>query len=268
MNQNRPEYIVAWVAIALLIVSVTVLLVLSAGILHGSGAVLFLLWILAVASGVYLFIYASKWVVLQKTESSAAETSTASEKRARREPPRSEHEHLDIQSLAGKIVRRVSSGKAPAEWGAELLGYFVSELEIMAGIVYLKNSENLFSAVATYAYPHSQPPYTFIEGEGITGQVAKNRHVAVYRSVPDNYTKVFSGLGSSKPAYLGILPVQVNDSAVAVIELAGFRWADENLEQLFQIVARELSGKLPQLGSTDSAKTKSKSDTPETEEER
>lgn len=266
MSHNKPEYIVIRVAIALLVVSVTLLLVFSAGNLQPLAVLLFSTWILAVASGVYLFIFASKWILSQKAEAIATETAASSEKRD--VPARNEPAHLDIQSLAGKIVRRISSGADPEKWGTELLSYFVSEIEIMSGIVYLKNSENLFTAVATYAYPHSQPPFTFIEGEGITGQVAKNRQVAVYRSIPDNYRKVFSGLGSSKPAYLGILPVILNDTTIAVIELAGFRWAEENLEQLFQIVARELTGKLPQADATGSAKRNSKTDTTETEEQR
>ncbi|MDT8432403.1 MAG: GAF domain-containing protein, partial [Bacteroidales bacterium] len=84
----------------------------------------------------------------------------------------------------------------------------------------------------------------FVEGEGLNGQVAKNGQVQVIRNIPDHYATVFSGLGSGKPAYLAIIPLVANEHTLAVIEVAGFRWSDDNLEQLFHVIARTLSEKI------------------------
>ncbi|MDA3823454.1 MAG: GAF domain-containing protein, partial [Bacteroidales bacterium] len=142
------------------------------------------------------------------------------------------------------IVRRVNPNDNPEKWGLQLLKQLVAEIEIMSGLFYFKNEKNIFESASTYAYPLSIEPYSFAAGEGITGQVAKNKQISVYRSIPEDYKEVFSGLGKEKPSYLAIIPILIEDVTIAVIEIAGFKWSDEKLEQLFQIIARGLSEKI------------------------
>lgn len=83
-------------------------------------------------------------------------------------------------------------------------------------------------------------------GEGLIGQVAKNAHLLNVSSLPEDYTKVVSGLGQANPESLIILPIKNEDEKVmAVIEIASFSHfssKDERvLEEMALLLAKELT---------------------------
>jgi hypothetical protein len=245
MRFRNRETILTWTALAVLILSVSILLIVSLTINLSEKPGVFLgffAWILAVASALLIFQYALRWNSSQDIE--AQEIEKKPNPREKQQAEKSEQDQLDIQGIARKIVRRISINEEAEKWGVKLLSMLEGEIEIMAGIFYFKNEKNVFESAATFAYPHAAQPYIFKEGEGLTGQTVKNRQLAIYRTIPKEYTEVFSGLGGEKPSYLAIIPIIVNEEAIAVIELAGFRHADENLEQLFQIITRSLAEKI------------------------
>lgn len=243
MKSSKREYIFSWIALGITIAGATLLLLLAGSENStATGPLLLFAWAVTVSAALFLFVIASG-MILRK---SAIEQPSEEKIRHFRSDKKTagKKELFDIQGTAGKIVRRLSINDSPKEWGSQLLHLLVAELEIMSGIFYHKNDQNLFESLSTFAYPNPTEPYTFTEGEGLTGQAAKNRQVAIFRSIPDEYRAVFSGLGSGKPSYLAVVPILIENEPVAVIEIAGFRWAEENLEQFFQIIARELAEKI------------------------
>ena len=243
MRSSKRIYLFSWIALGIILAGATLLLLLAGSENStAAGPLLLLTWVVTVAAALFLFIVASGRFLKKPAAEQPPEENTRHIRSDRKAAGK--QEKFDIQGIAGKIVRRLSMDDPPKEWGKQLLHMLVAELEIMSGIFYYKNDKKLFESLSTFAYPHPTEPYTFTEGEGLTGQAAKNRQVAVYRSIPAEYRSVFSGLGSGKPSYLAVVPVLVGDEPVAVIELAGFRWAEENLEQFFQIIARELAEKI------------------------
>jgi hypothetical protein len=236
------KYLFGWIALITVIISALLLLLIA-----GSGASirffpLLLCWIMVVAPAIYLFVSASnrslKNVKIEKPSGEGMKPSRSVEKVSAKQ------EAFDIKGAAARIVRRTDPTGDPNNWGDQLLKRLVADLEIMSGIFYHINEAGTFESLSTYAYPHTSEPYTFKEGEGLTGQAVKNRQVTLFRSIPDEYMAVFSGLGSGKPAYLAIVPILAANEPVAVVEIAGFRWSEENLEQFFQIIARELAKKI------------------------
>lgn len=240
MRSSKREYLFSWIALGILIAGATLLLLL-AGSENSTGPLLLLTWAGTVSAAIFLFIIASGRILKIPAEKPSEEKIRhfRSDKKTA-----GKKEQFDIRGTAGKIVRRLPMNEPPGEWGHQLLHLLVAELQMMSGIFYYKNDQNLFESLSTYAYPHPTEPYSFTEGEGLTGQAAKNRQVTIFRSIPDEYRAVFSGLGSGKPSYLAAVPILVGDEPVAVIEIAGFKWAEENLEQFFQIIARELAEKI------------------------
>lgn len=248
MKYRIAKYSVAWIVLILLILSATMGLIVSFQNLEAGRydfIWLSLTWILVVVSGIFLFNFASREIlrleIIRKEEEEAAQKP---EKIREKKKAIVESEALDIDSVARKIARRISPEKPAGEWGNDLLKLFSSELEIMSGIFYSRNKENIFESVATYACAHTHEPYSFMEGEGLTGQVAANKTLRVYKTIPDEYTEVFSGLGKMKPSYLAIVPVIVNKKCIAVFEIAGFKFKVEEVEHLLQIVAREIASKI------------------------
>ncbi|KEO82400.1 response regulator [Tumebacillus flagellatus] len=59
-------------------------------------------------------------------------------------------------------------------------------------------------------------------GEGLVGQCAAENTVLELRDIPDDYIRIASGLGSSKPSSLLVMPIEFEGQVRAVIELASF----------------------------------------------
>lgn len=248
MKLRMVKYSVSWLALILLITAATMGLIVSFKQLEPGGydiVFLCLAWIVVVASGIWLFIYATREILHKEIEKQEAINAEASPER-KREKKRSilEGDSLDIDSVARKIIRRLAPDQPPAVWGNDLLSLLSSELEIMSGIFYYRSRKNIFESAATYAFSHAHEHYSFKEGEGLTGQAAQNQQQIIYTTIPDEYSEVFSGLGSIRPTYIAMIPVVVKNKCLAVIECAGFKYKRTELEQLFQIISRELAAKI------------------------
>ena len=255
MKNRMVKYSVAWIALALLIAGATMGLLLSFRHLEAGRydfIFLSLTWIIVVAAGIFLFNFASKEILrIEIADQEKEDAKKIPERRREKKKPVAESESLDIDSVARKILRRISPESPPAEWGNELLGMLSSELEIMSGVFYYRNKKNVFESAATYAFAHAHEPYSFKEGEGLTGQAASNKAVTVYKTIPDEYSEVFSGLGKVKPTYLAMVPIVVKEKCIAVFECAGFKFTGPEVEHLFQIVAREIAAIITAAGEAD-----------------
>lgn len=249
MSRSNRQYKLTWVVLIILIISTAILVVLSILTQFSYPLISALSGLLIIASGIFLFLKASEFSLQSIQEESGTEEENKSSARIKNKEEKSELEQLDIHGVAKKIVRRVNTADDAENWGKQLLAILVTEIELMSGIFYYKNKEELYISGGTFGYPHSQEPASFKEGEGLTGQAVKNGQVVIYRNIPDTYSNVFSGLGCGKPAYLAIIPIIVDDEGIAVIEVAGFRHAEENLEQLFQVVSRELAQKIKEAAT-------------------
>jgi CheY-like chemotaxis protein/signal transduction histidine kinase/HAMP domain-containing protein len=95
--------------------------------------------------------------------------------------------------------------------------------------------------LASYAYKdRKQVASEFQMGEGLVGQVAKDRRMLTVGQVPPDYIQVSSGLGEASPRSLVVLPVLFEGETKAVLELATFDEFDEIrltfLEQLAESI--------------------------------
>lgn len=109
------------------------------------------------------------------------------------------------------------------------------------GVFYLVESENdnqVLSKIASYADTGDSLGLDKIRmGEGITGQCALQNQPVILEQVPNEYIKIASGLGSSKPDYVAVFPSAVEDKVLAVVELAGFgRLTETHTEYLKQVM--------------------------------
>ncbi|MEA2042794.1 MAG: GAF domain-containing protein [Bacteroidota bacterium] len=132
--------------------------------------------------------------------------------------------------LFGKIPTRGATDTAHL-----ILTRFAEELNIVQGIFFLKQeNSDRFSSIANYAYYAVEPPKDFTYGEGISGQAAKEKRMLNITNVPPEYITVLSGLGSSSPNNLLILPIIKNDKTIAVLEVASFSKFPEYMEKAYK----------------------------------
>ncbi len=89
-----------------------------------------------------------------------------------------------------------------------------------------------------YAYTnHGTSPETFRIGEGLIGQAAVERKQIVLRDVPNDYVKVCSGLGDTRPNCITLTPLIFDKNVTGVLELGFIRPPSElQMSYLEQII--------------------------------
>lgn len=133
-------------------------------------------------------------------------------------------EHLNSEIDASKLLP--SSNYENLEVFAEqLLKNISKSFEIVQGTYFAKNEKtNEFSFIAGYAFYSETKPQSFIEGETLPGQVAKNRETLLLEQIPDGYITILSGLGKGTPHYLLLVPIlNEQNICVGVFEVASFK---------------------------------------------
>ncbi len=90
---------------------------------------------------------------------------------------------------------------------------------------------------ACYAYDRKKYINKTVElGEGLIGQAYMEGRTIYLKKVPEDYIKISSGLGDTKPKCLLVVPLRSNDKIEGVLELAAFKEFEaheiEFLEQL------------------------------------
>ncbi|MDX9847238.1 MAG: GAF domain-containing protein [Tenuifilaceae bacterium] len=155
--------------------------------------------------------------------------------------------NIDYQTEAQNLIP-TAKFESQSKFLEKLLSNIASKHEIVQAIAFVKAS-NTFEMVASYAYFSESEPPSFIEGETLPGQVAKNKVVLNLSEVPDDYITVLSGLGKGTPSNLLIIPVVNKEGeSVAVIELASFSSFSEEKVKIFESLANTLSKHITSIG--------------------
>jgi PAS domain S-box-containing protein len=107
-------------------------------------------------------------------------------------------------------------------------------------------SDPYFNLTACYAYERRKYAERRISwGEGLVGACGLEKQTTVLRKIPDSYLKITSGLGSSNPKNLLLVPLKVNDDVHGVIEIASFtpfeKYTIEFVEKVAESIASTIS---------------------------
>jgi hypothetical protein len=176
---------------------------------------------------------------------------TRNEKSIKEQGLKVEEKGIDIDEEVNKVIPTeiIENTEALTE---KILQNVARFHDIAQGVFYLKDEEtDIFSFVSGYAHFSESPPPTFVEGDTLPGQVAKNKVPLLLDSVPEGYITVMSGLGKSNPTHLLIVPV-VNQkgSCIGIFEVASFKPFGQQVVELFTKVGYEVGAKLHQSANT------------------
>jgi len=123
-----------------------------------------------------------------------------------------------------------------------ILRNFSKLFNIVQGVFFTwNNKEKVYETVNTYAFYSTEEAKKFSLGEGMTGQVAKNKKVLLIDNVPKNYINVASGLGEGTPKHLVLIPIVSNNNVLGVIELASFVEFPPDAKKIFAQIAIKIS---------------------------
>ena len=96
---------------------------------------------------------------------------------------------------------------------------------ISAGVATLYVTEQIenecfLSLMSSYAYSnHDDNPTQYKQGEGLVGQVALSRKPILLKNATEHYLKVASGINSSTPTNIFILPILYQNAIQGVLEI-------------------------------------------------
>jgi hypothetical protein len=182
----------------------------------------------------------------------------------RKEKERKEQEKIDKELkrrreaegkklIAEKVDEMVADTQQitdPEKYFDQLLINLSKAIAIVQGVAYTRNRQpQTFSMISTYAFYTTDTSRTFAIGEGIPGQVAKDKKLLFINDVPEGYIKIVSGLGSSSPRYMGVIPIIHGDETIALLEISTFEKPEVDLvefqKQFNEKVSEKISSLLP-----------------------
>jgi len=155
-------------------------------------------------------------------------------------------EIVEIDTYLKKIIPKESAKFDVTTYAEKFLSNVAKEFDIVQGLFFAKDKDSdLFKNIGKYAYFGEEDPKDFKTGETLSGQVARNKTILFLTDIPDNYVTILSGLGTSSPNNLLIIPVIINKETIGIIELASFKEFEKKFNNLFlkisEIIGQTLS---------------------------
>lgn len=152
-----------------------------------------------------------------------------------------EEELLNVENYIKKILPKVDSKLKLEKYTEKILSNIAKEFDIVQGLFFVKDKEkDTYHITGKYAYFGDEEPKSFNLGDTLSGQVAKNKIALNLKDIPDNYVTILSGLGSSSPNHLIIIPIILEDKTIAIIELASFKEFKRNFSDLFEGMSNQI----------------------------
>jgi len=166
-------------------------------------------------------------------------------KENKKDRDQSTEENLDVEYFSNKIIPKENTKLDLTKYTEKILSNIAKEFDIVQGLFFVREKDSdIFSIAGKYAYFGDEEPKSFNLGETLSGQVAKNQAVLNLKEIPENYITILSGLGSSSPNHLIIIPVITNGKTIAIIELASFKEFKGNFKELFQAMSERIGSAL------------------------
>ncbi|MCD4835163.1 MAG: GAF domain-containing protein [Bacteroidales bacterium] len=146
-----------------------------------------------------------------------------------------DEELIDIENYIKKILPKENSKLDLEKYTEKLLSNIAKEFDVVQGLFFVKEKESdIFNIAGKYAYFGDEEPKSFSLSETLSGQVAKNKTTLNLKEIPENYVTILSGLGSSSPNHLIIIPIILEDKTIAIVELASFKEFKRNFSDLLE----------------------------------
>ncbi|MGI9276636.1 MAG: response regulator [Endozoicomonas sp.] len=102
-----------------------------------------------------------------------------------------------------------------------VVSYLAKYLDMQTGAIYVVNDEKVLQLTASYAWSQrKQSSNRFEFGEGVVGQAALEQQTIELTDIPEDYLTIESGLGSTRPKAIVVMPLVYEKEIKGVFEFA------------------------------------------------
>jgi methyl-accepting chemotaxis protein len=132
----------------------------------------------------------------------------------------------------------------------EIIMKLVDYLKANQGGLFILNDEDKenvhFNLISAFAYDRRKYLHKqIVFGEGLVGTCAVEQKTIFMTDIPKDYIEITSGLGSSNPSSLLIVPMKIEDTVLGVLEIASFNIFEKHeiefVEKLAESIASTMS---------------------------
>lgn len=129
------------------------------------------------------------------------------------------------------------------ELSDKVVAFLARYLNAQAGAVYLlDDSGRELTLRGSYAFVKRKSlSDRFAVGEGIVGQVAKGRQMISITNVPEDYTRITSATGDTRPRNIVAFPLMHNNQLAGVIELASIEEFDDDRLAFIKAISENIA---------------------------
>jgi transcriptional regulator with GAF, ATPase, and Fis domain len=146
-----------------------------------------------------------------------------------------------LQSGQTLLSERMAGDPSVAQLRMRVLGTIAEYLDAPAGALFIDNGPSL-CRMATYGIPaDARIPIKVQAGNGLLDRALAEHKMFVVSDVPEGYVTIGSSLGRSVPRYLLIVPLAVEGSIKAVLELGLFHPVSESDQEFVTRVSESIA---------------------------
>jgi len=131
-----------------------------------------------------------------------------------------------------------------------LISNIVEYLGAQQGGLFFVNEDDekdkYLELMGCYAYQRKKFLERRVElGQGLVGQCFLEKEISYVKNIPDNYVNITSGLGNANPTDLLVVPLQLNEEMVGVLEIASLGAIEDHqivfLERLSEMITSAIT---------------------------
>ena len=140
------------------------------------------------------------------------------------------------------ISRQIQSADGTSNLSEDIIRSVVNYMELPAGAIYLADEEEKKISMTASVAVSASANYSFEVGVGIVGNAALQRTMTITKSIPDDYWKIESAMGTtSGKGQIVCLPLWAAEHLKGVIELGNLNEFSHRQILLLESIANSLS---------------------------
>ena len=147
-----------------------------------------------------------------------------------------------LKSTANKLLDSVRGELTVNEIAERILSFLVEDIHALLGVIYVRNEDSdTFNYIGSHGVDKNKIRTSFKFGEGITGQVAIDQKIVNLTDLPSEHLKQVTGMGSSAPGAIKIVPLVADGKTIGLIELAFKEHPDASIREFFTLNVENLA---------------------------